>query len=69
MKILDCTLRDGGYTNNWNFTKEQVIESYTACKNAGVKYCELVLGVPNQKKGLVYGIIHQKLSSMTHSGM
>jgi 4-hydroxy 2-oxovalerate aldolase len=41
MKILDCTLRDGGYTNNWNFTKEQVVESYTACKNAGVKYCEL----------------------------
>ena len=22
MKILDCTLRDGGYYNNWNFDLE-----------------------------------------------
>ena len=22
--ILDCTLRDGGYYNNWNFEKELV---------------------------------------------
>ena len=21
-KILDCTLRDGGYYNNWEFTKK-----------------------------------------------
>ena len=21
MKILDCTLRDGGYINNWRFSK------------------------------------------------
>jgi 4-hydroxy 2-oxovalerate aldolase len=41
MRILDCTLRDGGYTNNWNFSKEQVVDNYTACKNAGVEYSEL----------------------------
>ena len=25
-KILDCTLRDGGYSNNWNFEKKLVNE-------------------------------------------
>ena len=29
MKILDCTLRDGGYYNDWNFSKE-LIENYLA---------------------------------------
>ena len=26
IKILDCTLRDGGYYNNWNFSKEVALE-------------------------------------------
>ena len=25
-KLLDCTLRDGGYYNNWNFEKKLVNE-------------------------------------------
>ena len=41
MRILDCTLRDGGYTNKWNFSKEQVVESYIACKDAGIEYTEV----------------------------
>jgi len=24
IKILDCTIRDGGYLNNWNFDKKTV---------------------------------------------
>jgi len=39
--LLDCTLRDGGYTNNWNFTKEQVIDNYQACLNSHVDFCEV----------------------------
>lgn len=39
--ILDCTLRDGGYTNNWSFTKEQVVDNYNACKNSNIDYCEV----------------------------
>ena len=27
LKILDCTLRDGGYYNNWDFSKD-LIEDY-----------------------------------------
>lgn len=35
IKILDCTLRDGGYHNNWNFSKElakKMISSLQDCK-------------------------------------
>jgi 4-hydroxy 2-oxovalerate aldolase len=39
--LLDCTLRDGGYTNNWDFTNEQVIDNYLACKNSNVDFCEV----------------------------
>jgi 4-hydroxy 2-oxovalerate aldolase len=39
--ILDCTLRDGGYTNNWQFTKEQVVDTYVACKNSNIEFCEV----------------------------
>ncbi len=24
IKILDCTLRDGGYINNWKFSQSQI---------------------------------------------
>ncbi len=24
LEILDCTIRDGGYMNNWSFSKEIV---------------------------------------------
>ena len=31
MKILDCTLRDGGYYNNWDFSKDLVNDYLKAC--------------------------------------
>lgn len=43
MYILDCTLRDGGYYNNWDF-KPNVINKYlTAMEAAGVDIVELGL--------------------------
>ena len=27
VNLIDCTLRDGGYYNNWNFSKN-LIDSY-----------------------------------------
>ena len=41
IKLLDCTIRDGGYVNNWNFTDEQVRECYNACLKSGVEYMEI----------------------------
>jgi 4-hydroxy 2-oxovalerate aldolase len=56
MKILDCTLRDGGYTNRWNFSADQVRENYLACVNSNVEYCEIgfVRTVPDPNFGPWY---------------
>ena len=40
IKVLDCTLRDGGLVNNFNFTDEFVKELYQANVKAGVDYME-----------------------------
>lgn len=43
VKVLDCTLRDGGYYNNWDFDKE-VVDSYLkAVADANVDFVELGL--------------------------
>ncbi len=39
--ILDCTLRDGGYVNNWNFSAEAVHGILTGLYNSGVRYIEV----------------------------
>lgn len=41
LNILDCTIRDGGYVNNWNFTQEQVKNLYQSLSNSGVDYMEI----------------------------
>lgn len=40
-EILDCTLRDGGYCNDWQFSKELGREVYRALSKSGVDYVEL----------------------------
>jgi 4-hydroxy 2-oxovalerate aldolase len=41
--ILDCTLRDGGYYNNWDFSPE-IIQAYLgAMAQAKIDYVELGL--------------------------
>jgi 4-hydroxy 2-oxovalerate aldolase len=41
VQILDCTIRDGGYLNNWNFDKKVVREVYRSLSKAGVDYVEI----------------------------
>jgi len=48
MYLLDCTIRDGGYVNDWKFSEKQIRECYIACTNAGVDYMEI--GFRNFKK-------------------
>ncbi len=43
--LLDCTLRDGGYVNNWEFEEDTVRKVVRALYEAGVRYIELgILG-------------------------
>ncbi len=41
IKVMDCTVRDGGLMNNWQFTDEFVRTVYEACAEAGVDYMEI----------------------------
>ena len=41
ISLLDCTLRDGGYINDWNFGKEAIIGIGDKLSNTGVEYFEL----------------------------
>ena len=38
--LLDCTLRDGGYVNNWEFGEENIIEVARKVVQAGVEIIE-----------------------------
>jgi 4-hydroxy 2-oxovalerate aldolase len=41
IKILDCTIRDGGLMNDHRFEDEFVKAVYTACVRAGIDYMEV----------------------------
>jgi 4-hydroxy 2-oxovalerate aldolase len=41
IKVLDCTVRDGGLMNDHQFDDETVKSIYTACVGAGIDYMEL----------------------------
>ncbi|XQF90889.1 hypothetical protein ACOBV8_05940 [Pseudoalteromonas espejiana] len=43
MNILDCTLRDGGYYNNWDFEPEVVSAYLAAVAEAKIEFVELGL--------------------------
>lgn len=47
-KVLDCTIRDGGLVNNWQFSVPFVRELYDALNEAGVEYMEI--GYKNSPK-------------------
>ncbi len=48
IKVLDCTIRDGGLINNHNFDHRFVREVYKALSAAGVDYMEV--GYKNSRK-------------------
>lgn len=41
IKLLDCTLRDGGYINNWNFGKDNIKYIVQSIAEANVEIIEL----------------------------
>ena len=41
INLLDCTLRDGGYYNNWDFSHKLVNDYLSAMSSAGIKFVEL----------------------------
>ena len=40
-KLLDCTLRDGGYVNDWEFGHDKIIEIFERQVSSGVDVIEI----------------------------
>ena len=40
IKILDCTLREGGYVNDWNFGKSNIFSILNSLKINNIDYIE-----------------------------
>ncbi|MFI3262677.1 MAG: hypothetical protein R3Y26_07190 [Rikenellaceae bacterium] len=40
-KLLDCTLRDGGYLNDWNFGYDTIMYVFNNLVNAQIDYIEV----------------------------
>jgi 4-hydroxy 2-oxovalerate aldolase len=41
IKVLDCTIRDGGICNDWHFDHEAVKNTFEALAHAGIDYMEI----------------------------
>ena len=51
-KLLDCTLRDGGYINGWDFSQNFGESLYRAVSEAGCDYVEVGFFEPGANAGL-----------------
>ena len=57
IKVLDCTIRDGGLMNNHHFDDKIVRAVYDACVAGGVDYMEL--GYKASRKAIKRGRARQ----------
>src|SRR5262249_20779223 len=53
LKVVDCTIRDGGLMNNHQFDTQTVKAVYNACVESGVDYMEV--GYKSSRKIIVPG--------------
>ena len=60
MYLLDCTLRDGGYYNNWSFSKKLVKDYLKTISLTGIDIVELAFRFKNKAKYGDYGHLTEK---------
>ena len=64
-QFLDCTIRDGGYNNNWTFDDNYVIDCYNIISKIGYNYFEI--GFRNnlqcEGKGKYYNISDNEINT------
>ena len=41
VEIMDCTLRDGGYINDWQFGHDNMVNIFERVVESGVEYIEI----------------------------
>lgn len=69
-ETLDCTIRDGGYLNNWDFDKKTVRELYRSVSRAGVDFIELGYRCDQKNEGFgQWHNVSEELLKETISGV
>lgn len=63
-ELLDCTIRDGGYINNWQFSDDEVLDCYKAVTEAGYDYFELGFLDNDQSKGKYYNLNEEIINNI-----
>ena len=68
LKLLDCTLRDGGYINDWRFGEKQIREIANSLTNTNVDIIELgfLKNEPYQKDRAVFHDVSQLTPLIPH---
>lgn len=51
IKLLDCTLRDGGYVNDWKFGHNNMVSIFERLVDANVDYIEI--GFLDERRPLI----------------
>jgi 4-hydroxy 2-oxovalerate aldolase len=69
LELLDCTIRDGGYVNNWDFTIDHVINYYSAVSDSGIEYfeCGFIYNNPDSSKGIWWNVSEKEISLLKNS--
>ena len=70
VELLDCTIRDGGYLNNWSHSIDQVKECYNLVTKAGYDYFEIGFKSSNliiKNKGKWYYSTEEDVNSVKKS--
>ncbi len=52
VKILDCTIRDGGHLCEWDFKKQLVDDAYITASKTGIDYFEIGYRMHKNSKGI-----------------
>ena len=66
IKVLDCTLRDGGYYNNWDFKKPLIQKYLNDISSQEINFIEIgfrSLFDPNDK-GITFKVTDSILNSL-----
>lgn len=78
IKLLDCTLRDGGYINNWVFGKEKIQDTIKSLESANIDILEVgfIRNEPEDNNRTVFNsiegiteLIPNKKKNITYAAM
>jgi len=67
--LLDCTIRDGGFINNWNYSIEEVINYYQIISDSGIDFfeCGFMFTEKNEDNGLWWNVTPELINKLKES--